>query len=87
MSDHQCVKFSEVLWVVGRLGAGDKAEVSREGVSVLIGMPQPVLGESCTTCIKDFAIFSSSKIKNKTKLFVNLVSTVEKCIKVVKNKK
>ena len=29
----------------------------RKGVLVLIGIPKPVLGESCTTFIKDIAIF------------------------------
>ena len=30
---------------------------------VLTGMPRPVLGESCTTSIKDFAIFSPHQKK------------------------
>ena len=31
--------------------------VQERGFLVLTGMPRPVLGESCTTSIKDFAIF------------------------------
>ena len=39
---------------------------SRGGFLVLTGMPRPVLGESCTTSIKDFAI--SLLIKKKKKI-------------------
>ena len=38
---------------------------SREGVLVLTGMPRPILGESCTTSIKDFDIFPPHKKKNE----------------------
>ena len=37
----------------------------REGVLVLTGMPRAVLGKSCTTSIKDFDTFSSSKEEKK----------------------
>ena len=37
----------------------------RGGFLVLTGMPRPVLGESCTTSIKDFAIFPPHKKKKK----------------------
>ena len=41
---------------------------SREGfLLVLTGMPRPVLGESCTTSIKDFAIFPPYHKKKKKK--------------------
>ena len=39
----------------------------RGGFLVLTGMPRPVLGESCTTSIKDFAIFPSHPQKKKKK--------------------
>ena len=35
----------------------------RGGFSLLTGMPRPVLGESCITSIKDFAIFPPHKKK------------------------
>ena len=34
--------------------------------TVLTGMPKPVIGESCTTSIKDFAIFPHKKKKKCT---------------------
>ena len=39
----------------------------RGGFLVLTGMPRPVLGESCTTSIKDFAIFPPHQKKKKKK--------------------
>ena len=36
----------------------------RGGFLVLTGMPRPVLGESCTKSIKDFAIFPPHQKKN-----------------------
>ena len=39
----------------------------RGGFLVLTGMPGPVLGESCTTSIKDFAIFPPHQKKKKKK--------------------
>ena len=39
----------------------------RGGFLVLTGMPIPVLGESCTTSIKDFAIFPPHQKKKKKK--------------------
>ena len=40
--------------------------VRERGFLVLTGMPRPILGESCTTFIKDFAIFPHhQKIKKK----------------------
>ena len=40
----------------------------RGGFLVLTGMPRPVLGESCTSSIKDFAIFPPHQKKKKKKL-------------------
>ena len=37
----------------------------RGGFLVLTGMPRPVLGASCTTSIKDFAIFPPHQKKKK----------------------
>ena len=39
----------------------------RGGFLVLTGMPRPVLGQSCTTSIKDFAIFPPHQKKEKKK--------------------
>ena len=39
----------------------------RGGFLILSGMPRPVLGESCTTSIKDFAIFPPHQKKKKKK--------------------
>ena len=36
----------------------------RGGFLVLTGMPRPVLGQSCTTSIKDFAIFPPHQKKS-----------------------
>ena len=38
--------------------------VREKGFLVITGMPGLILGEPCTTSIKDFAIFSSKKKKN-----------------------
>ena len=40
--------------------------VRERGFLVLTGMPRPVLGESCTTSIKDFAMFPPQKKKKKS---------------------
>ena len=48
----------------------------REGFLVLTGMTRPVLGESCTTPLKGFAIFPRyQKTKNKKNRFVTLDET------------
>ena len=39
----------------------------RPRISVLTAMPRPALGESCTTSIKDFAIFPPHQRKKKKK--------------------
>ena len=48
----------------------------RGGFLLLTGMPRPVLGESCTTSIKDFAIFpphqKKKKKKKKKKKYISL---------------
>ena len=42
--------------------------VHKRGFLVLTDMPRPVLGESCTTSLKDFALFPPhQKIKKKIK--------------------
>ena len=52
---------------------------SRGGFLVSTGMPIPVLGESCTTSIKDFDIFPSHKkkknVRNWYELLLVLAST------------
>ena len=48
---------------------------SREGFLVLTGMPRPVLGESCTTSIKDFAIFPPHKKKKKITTGLDILKT------------
>ena len=45
---------------------------SREGVLVSTGMSRSVLGESCTTSIKDFAIFPPHQEKKKKKKWYNV---------------
>ena len=41
--------------------------VRERGSLVLTGKPKPVLGESCTTFLKDFTIFPPHKKKKKKK--------------------
>ena len=48
---------------------GDPAScimVQERGFLVLTGIPRPMLGESCTTSIKDFAIYTPHKKKSQT---------------------
>ena len=46
-------------------GSAGGVLVREKGFLVSTGMPRPVLGESCTTSVKDFAIFPPHQKKKK----------------------
>ena len=55
----------------------------RGGFLVLTVMPRPVLGESCTTSIKDFAIFPPHQKKKKIIIQSRYSASEKECLVVV----